>query len=262
MSDLEFDPGFGIRVDLAAMGFGYAGDCFGPVGERRKLDDIRRSLLDPGCSGPETVYAIAMDTGRKMDRQMLMEKHLLFGVVVYAKGRLGREPVRSQGHIHLPSPLSGISTPEVYEIWNGEAVIYMQETAGDSPGRCYAVYAMPGQVVIVPPGWAHATISANPMKQLVFGAWCDREYAFGYDGVRRHGGLAWFPVLDEQDRLSWQANPRYERSELVCKVPGDYRALNIESGVPIYTMLERDRENFDYVAWPQVKAGVWEGYVP
>lgn len=39
----------------------------------------------------------------------------------------------ARGHIHKVSPFSNWSTPEVYEIWSGEAIIYMQEYAGDSP---------------------------------------------------------------------------------------------------------------------------------
>ena len=91
----------------------------------------------------------------------------------------------------------GMSTPEVYEIWAGKAVIYMQEHDGDDPGRCFAVEALPGQVVIVPPGWAHATISADPEQPLTFGAWCVRDFGFDYRGVRAHGGLAFFPLLKE-----------------------------------------------------------------
>ena len=37
---------------------------FGPEAERRRLDAIRQSLRDPGCEGPDPVYAIAMDVGR------------------------------------------------------------------------------------------------------------------------------------------------------------------------------------------------------
>lgn len=55
-----------------------------------------------------------------------MQHYLLYGAVTYAAGRLGDEPVRSQGHIHTISPHSGWSTTEAYEIWSGKAIIYMQ----------------------------------------------------------------------------------------------------------------------------------------
>ena len=149
----NFDKGIDIGITENPLGFIYGKDVFGPTVENRWLDDIRSSLLDPKCEGPDIVYSIAMDVGKTVHKALLQKQHLLFGVVAYAKGSLGMEPIRSQGHIHKVSPFSQWSTPEVYEIWNGEAVIYMQESATDEPGRCYAVYAQPGDVVVVPPYW-------------------------------------------------------------------------------------------------------------
>lgn len=150
MKDMT-DPGFDITPTRSPLGFTYGDDVFGPEVENRRLDDIRTSLRDPSCSGPDIVYAIAMDVGRKADKQKLIDRDLLFGVVAYAAGRLGNEPVRSQGHVHKKVRGQQQAPPEVYEIWSGRAIILMQETANDDPGRCYAVEAGPGEVVIVPP---------------------------------------------------------------------------------------------------------------
>ena len=118
---MEFNPGFDIIPTVNPMGFKYGADVFGPQVENRYLRDIRGSLSDPQCDGPEIVYSIAMDVGKCKHREMLERMHLLYGVVTYAAGRLGKEPIRSQGHIHWVSKYSGWSTPEVYEIWTGEA---------------------------------------------------------------------------------------------------------------------------------------------
>ena len=122
---MEFNPGFDIIPTVNPMGFKYGADVFGPQVENRYLRDIRGSLSDPQCDGPEIVYSIAMDVGKCKHREMLERMHLLYGVVTYAAGRLGKEPIRSQGHIHWVSKYSGWSTPEVYEIWTGEAIIYI-----------------------------------------------------------------------------------------------------------------------------------------
>ena len=98
---MKFNPGFDIEPTTNPMGFVYGPDVFGPPVENRLLKDIRKSLSDPDCDGPEVVYAIAMDVGKKIHEPLLKEMHLLYGVVTYAAGKLGREPVRSQGHIHL-----------------------------------------------------------------------------------------------------------------------------------------------------------------
>lgn len=259
---MQFNPGFDIEPISQPMGFEYGPGVFGPAVEYRRLDDIRKSLRDPNCKGPDIVYAIAMDVGKKEHRAQLEKLHLLFGIVTYAAGKLGKEPVRSQGHIHKVSPLSGWSTPEVYEIWAGRAIIYMQESAKDNPGRCFAVEAGPGEVVIVPPGWAHATISADPGQPLTFGAWCDRGYGFEYDDVRAHKGLAWFPVFTENRKIKWEKNPNYYDCQLVVKTPEKYNQLGIVSGKSIYKQFEEHPEVFLFVPRPELIKKVWENFIP
>jgi glucose-6-phosphate isomerase len=259
---MNFDPGIRITPVADPLGFAYGPGVFGPIVERRSLDAIRRSLLDPDCSGPDPVYAIAMDVGKEPHRAVLHERNLLFGVVTYAGGRLGREPVRSQGHVHKRTRRNTMSPPEIYEIWSGKAVVYMQEHTGDNPGRCFAVEAGPGDVVIVPPDWAHATISADPARPLTFGAWCDRNYGFEYDAVRAHRGLAWFPVLNELGTIDWKENGTYFSSELIRKQPSEYGSLGIRRGIPIYKSFEMNPDVFHYVANPDSAIEAWKNFIP
>ena len=258
---MNFNPGFPIEPTADPLGFRLGKGTFDRGVERRTLDSIRSSLRDPNCAGPEVVYAIMMDMGRREHIEALKERMLLYGAVAYAAGRLGDEPIRSQGHIHKMSR-SGWSTPEVYEIWDGAAVIYMQELPGDDPGRCFAVHAGPGGVVVVPPGWTHATVSADSARPLAFGAWCVRDYGFEYADVRAHGGIAWFPLLDESGALQWAPNPAYRTSELIRKRPEPYPQLGICLGVPIYEQFARDHDRFLFVSNPALKRAEWEGFVP
>jgi glucose-6-phosphate isomerase len=260
---MSFNPGLNIQQQTNPLDFTYGPDCFGPIVEQRKLDDIRKSLRNPDCDGPDVVYAIAMDTGKTKDKPLLQKMMLLYGVVTYAAGKLGDEPVRSQGHIHKKSVHSGWSPPEVYEIWSGKAIIYMQEYAKDNPGRCYAVYAGPGDVVIVPPEWAHATISADPTTPLTFGAWCDREYGFLYDEVRAKNGLAWYPLIDTDGQITWKANTHYHPSKLNIKPPEDYSTLfGIKKNMPIYTQFEENPDKFRFVSQPALKINAWGNFIP
>ncbi len=130
----KFDPKLGVRSHAGDLAFSYDEGVFGPQPEFRRLDQIRRSLRDPSCDGPDPVYSIVMDVGRREHNDELARRMLLFGVVVYAAGQLGEEPVRSQGHIHAVAPHCGWSTPELFEIWEGRAIIYAQESADDDPG--------------------------------------------------------------------------------------------------------------------------------
>jgi glucose-6-phosphate isomerase, archaeal len=261
-NSLAFDPGFPISLHPSQLAFAYGPGVFGPSPEMRRLDAIRPSLRDPNCSGPDPVYGIAMDVGREEDLEPLKQRLLLFGAVVYAEGRLGDEPVRSQGHVHRIAPHSGWSPPEIFEIWNGSAIIYAQERAQDDPGCCVAVTARAGEQVVVPPGWAHCVINADPLKRMAFGAWCDRQYGFDYSGVRAHHGLAWFPKLTKAGTVEWEANPRYRGSGLEQRRPRLYPELGLKSSRSIYKQFLDDPETVMFVAEPGRTADVWSNFVP
>jgi glucose-6-phosphate isomerase len=259
----SFNPALDVRFSENNLAISYGPGVFGPAPEARRLDDIRKSLLEPNCKGgPDPVYNIAMDVGRTNDRASLQEKMLLFGVVIYAKGRLGQEPVRSQGHVHAISPHSDWSAPELFEFWNGRAVVYAQEKTSENPGQCFAIEAKPGDVVVVPPGWAHFVANADPGASMVFGAWCDREYCFVYDGVRARGGLAWYPVLAADQTLSWQRNPRYAESHLTQKSARNYPELGLLAGVPIYEQFSRNPETVEWVSHPARFEQLWKTFCP
>jgi glucose-6-phosphate isomerase, archaeal len=259
---MKFDPGLNIQVQTSPLGFSFGAEVFGPVPEYRRLDQIRASLREPGCDGPDPVYAIVMDVGKKNDLAELRDRMLLFGVVAYAAGRLGREPVRSQGHIHRVSWHSGWRPPELYEIWQGEAIIYMQEKVEEVPGRCYAIEAGPGEIVVVPPGWAHATISASVDIPLTFGAWCDREYGFEYEAVRSRQGLAWYPLFDESGRIIWQANPKYQSNLLIERKTRTYEDLNLSASVPIYRHFEQNPAALQWISQPAYLKERWRYFEP
>lgn len=253
--------GFPLKADIEAMEFIYGDNVFGPRTEKRKLDDIRSSLSNPKVVGPEYVYAVAMDVGKKEHREDLVRRNLLYGAMIFGAGTIGEEPVRSQGHVHAVSPSCNRSTCEVYEIWTGEAYIYMQEKTGDDPGRCYAVYAKEGQVVIVPPGWAHCTINANPEQPMLFGAWCVRDYGFDYKEIRDHKGVAYFPKV-QNGTIIFEPNSMYQPSELKILKARSYPEFHLKPEVPIYTQYEEQPEIFTFVTRPETAKEIWKCYEP
>jgi len=257
-----FDSGLEIEFVTNPMGFRYGHSVFGPNPEYRSLDAIRPSLRDPNCTGPDPVYAIAMDVGRSNDIEELKRRMLLFGIVMYASGRLGDEPVRSQGHVHAIAPHCGWSSPELFEIWYGRAIVYGQEKSGDDPGHCVAIEAKPGERVVMPPRWAHFVVNADPTSVLVFGAWCDREYGFDYTQMREHHGLAWFPLLTQDGALAWEANPHYSASQLQRRKPRSYPELGLSNELPIYRYLHRNPDAIQWISDPQKVRHLWDDFEP
>jgi glucose-6-phosphate isomerase len=257
-----FDPGLAIEVEISPLGFKYGKAVFGPKPEYRQLDQIRPSLHRPDCDGPDPVYAIIMDVGKRRDAGELQRRMLLFGVVTYAAGQLGNEPVRSQGHRHKVSLHSGWRPPELYEIWSGRAIIYMQERVEKNPGRCFAIEAGPGETVLVPPSWAHATISADPAEPRTFGACCDREYGFEYDALRAQQGLAWYPILSPDHRIGWVANPRYGECLLVERKARTYEEIGLNPARPLYRQFEENPAKLQWVSKPALLEKYWLEFEP
>ena len=259
---LEYDPGLPLRICEDRLAFEYGHDVFGPEPEMRRLDTIRASLWDPQCDGPDPVYGIAMDVGRVQDRAVLQERFLLFATLVYASGRLGTEAVRSQGHVHALAPHSGWSPPEIFEIWSGAAIVYAQERAEDSPGHCIAVTARAGDKVVVPPGWAHCVINADPEHRMSLGAWCDRQYGFDYTGVRAHRGLAWFPIFTDSGDIKWHSNPNYSPSLLEQRKARAYPELGLDSTQSLYRQFLDNPDSVMFVPEPQRAADIWPAFIP
>lgn len=257
----DLNIGFSMQANTKELTFTYGEDVYGPHTEKRKLDDIRNSLSNPNVNGPEYVYAVAMDVAKKQHKEDLIQRNLLYGAMIFSSGLVGEEPVRSQGHIHAVSPSCNASTCEVYEIWSGEAYIYMQESASDHPGRCYAIHATCGDVVIVPPNWAHATINANPKVPMLFGAWCVRDYGFDYEEVRAHQGLAFYPKV-RNDRIIFEKNAAYSSGNIIIKEARSYPEFSITHGIPIYTQYENDNERFAFVTNPESTHDLWEDFEP
>ncbi|MDF2537223.1 MAG: glucose-6-phosphate isomerase [Herbinix sp.] len=258
---MEFNPGLDIGIEFNPMNFIYGKNMTGPIPEIRYLKDIRGSLAEPDCVGPDQLYCIAMDVAEKEDHRDLINRNLLYGVVSYSAGQLGSEPIRSQGHIHAISKSCNSSTCEVYEIWDGEAYIYMQESGEDNPGKCYAVYAKASDVVIVPPGWVHATVNANVNKNMVFGAWCVRDYGFDYRAVKAHHGIAFFPKV-QGDKIIWEENPHYVNGSLTVKSARIYEDFGLKPGISIYEQYQINPSLFEFVPQPQCKEKEWGQYEP
>lgn len=252
---------FHIAVDVTTLEFNYGEDVYGPKTEKRKLDDIRKSLSNPNVDGPEYVYAVAMDVAKNIHKDDLQKRNLLYGAMIFCKGVIGNEPVRSQGHVHAISKSCNASTCEVYEIWSGEAYIYMQEFAKENPGRCYAIHANVGDVVVVPPNWVHATINANPAQEMLFGAWCVRDYGFDYDDIRTLGGIAFFPIA-KKDGIVFERNVQYRTNDIIIKKARTYPEFMIEPNVPIYEQYEKNPDLFKFVANPEVTKTIWDTFIP
>lgn len=103
---------------------------------------------------------------------------------------------------------------------------------------------------------------ADIHQNLTFGAWCVRDYGFDYDDVRKHHGVAWFPVVDNDDKIEFIENKHYQKSQLIIKKTRFYKEFSIEKGKPIYQQFIENPDKFLFVSHPQNYQNLWENFIP
>jgi glucose-6-phosphate isomerase len=211
-------------------------------------------LQDPESDGPDHLYTIYMDVRVPGATDALASRGLAYGAVVYNHGTVGRELLRSQGHVHSTSLETGLAWSELYEFWHGRGLVYMQSGPGPEVDDVIVVEAGPGDKVAIPPGWAHATINADS-EPMAFGAVYAPAAELLYEPLRRLQGTAHYVLADG----SLEANPTYTR------VPDPQRQgphVLSEQGIvpdqPALRALARDPSALDFVSRPERYPALWE----
>ena len=74
--------------------------------------------------------------------------------------------------------------------------------------------------------------------------------------------LAFFPILDYNNKINWIKNELYKNQELEIKKPRLYNEFGIEKGIPIYEQYLKNREKFMFVADPVLKQKEWKNFIP
>jgi glucose-6-phosphate isomerase, archaeal len=250
MIDLTAYAGFGVRLDPEALALEFAsGITTAPV-QVRRLDEVRALLCDPASDGPEHLYTIYMDIRVPGLADTLRAHGLGYGAVVYNHGALGREALRSQGHVHSLAPDTGVGYSELYEFWHGRGLVYMQDRATADVSDVVVVEAGPGDKVAIPPGWAHATVNLGG-GPMAFGAVYALDAKLLYEPLRKLQGTAHYVLADG----TYEPNPRYSSVPPVRRTPPH---LIPECGVdPGRPALAGDLARLDFVSRPERHPALW-----
>ncbi len=253
MKDVTALAGMDLQVDETGLLLQFGPNIRHPAPEFRTLDHVRTSLADPGARGPDHLYTIYMDIYERSDEPALRDQGLLYGAVVYNHGAMGKEWVRSQGHVHSEKNGTGLRYSEVYEFWTGTGYIYLQKENGPVVSRAFLVEVKAGDRLLIPFGWVHLVVNSGD-DVLSFGAWCARENILEYDRLRELGGPAHFVLTDG----SVVKNPRYQSvADVQYATPRDFPHLGIAHDRPIYSTWKRNPGALTFMAHPELVGDLW-----
>ena len=82
-------------------------------------------------------------------------EHLRLDLTIMRSGQIGREYIKTFGHVHPSSPWAE-SYGEVYKIVKGEAIMIIQR------GNVVKLFNLrSGETIYIPPGWGHVTVNVG-----------------------------------------------------------------------------------------------------
>ena len=127
---------------------------------------------------------------------------LLHGISIVHPGQVGDEFFMTKGHFHAE-----LETAEVYYCLNGEGVMVMETPEGD-----WAVEELrPGQVLYVPPRWAHRSVNTGEDNDLVTFFVYPRDAGHDYGTIEGQGFRKL--ILEKNDRPQIVDNSHWRAPE-------------------------------------------------
>lgn len=102
---------------------------------------------------------------------------LISGVTKLAAGKIGPEYFMTKGHYHAV-----LETGEIYYALQGQGMMVMETPAGEWRVEPFAA----GQVVYVPPRWAHRTVNTGDTALIFFWV-CPADAGHDYGSIAERG---------------------------------------------------------------------------
>ena len=221
----------------------------------RTTDQARHVLWNMTATQPHELYFMYRGLLRANDRALFHARRIRYDITVIVPGTVGDEYVKTVGHYHPEVLGTGVPYPEVYEVLHGKAHYLLQKVDESGPAAkdVVIVEALPGDKVLIPPGYGHVTINPGD-EPLVMSNLIEYEFKSIYGPmVTAHGASVYeldhdgTPVLVENDHYTEVVQPRLVR-------PKEFEALGLLSDKPLYTAFLEDYRKFDYLVKPHLYA--------
>jgi glucose-6-phosphate isomerase len=221
----------------------------------RVLDELTPVYLDQqACQGKTIAYEMINGIFEEKDRQRLAGLPVRYELTLFPPMKVGREYIKTLGHIHLPDANSGIDYPEVCEVLVGRAHFLFMKLDPDhhSASEVFFVEVKAGQKLIIPPGYDHLTINPGPGPML-FSDVVARAVGGNYERMKAVHGAAYLEV-EENDQAVFIPNPFYRAVPVLTqKYVKDFPVLGLTRDRPLYSaFLETQARDWEFLWRPEM----------
>jgi len=210
--DLSPIAGFPLKLDTEKLDISTDGIQF--KRQARMIQELAAVLLDPEqqSSAIELYWTYALTNAGDLD-PIFKQRNLTFGLVLLPSGKINREYIKTHGHYHSSMPGSNIGYPEVYTHFYGALYLLMQRRAGPWSTRlddCVLYKMVPGQSIMIPPGYAHILINPSSEPGLMAGLY-SLSSIHNYAPIDLMRGAAYY-LTEKDGQESLQPNLAYSPS--------------------------------------------------
>lgn len=257
MIDLTDLAGYRLKLDEQTCDLWLGPEMRMPQYSTRTLEELRTVLEDPQAEGPEIIYWMYRNTGRKIDAGIQEGHDLRYDLSCFRSVMLGREYMKTSGHYHPNVPGQQVAYPEIYEVLYGEALYVMQKVKdyGAAPDEVQVedtiiVRVRAGQKIIMPPGYGHVTVNTLQVP-LLMSNWVSNRFSSFYGSVEKCRGFGWY-VVQQNGQVGYERNPLYQLGVPQYRVaePQEVPELGITWDMPMYRACAQAPEKFAFLNDP------------
>lgn len=214
----------------------------------RMLFDMKNVVYDrkwlESAKNIELYYMYRELSLSKNDALRIKEHGLRYDITVIPPLMLGCEFVKTAGHYHPFVPGTHVTYPEIYEVLEGEANYVLQKPNDNGVEDVVLIKAVPGDKVLIPPGYGHLTINTSN-KVLKMANWVARDFESMYQPIEEKNGGAYF-ILDK----GLVKNPRYESvPDIRIIKPANLKEIGLQKNKEMYGLV-RDLKKLEFLTKP------------
>lgn len=222
----------------------------------RHLSEMKEVLFDKGSieitPDPELYYMYRDLAENEQDRDKMKKHALRYDITVINPVMLGQEYNKTAGHDHPLVPNTEITYPELYEVLEGKAIFFMQDSEEDKINDVFAIKAKKGDKVIVPPNYEHIMINASNEKLKTANWVCSDFDSNIYKPFKEKQGFSYYAIKNESNEIEWIKNKNYDYiPELRFIEPNLWlERFKIDKDKEMYSLIE-DLSKLDFLKNPQ-----------
>lgn len=227
---------------------------------RRTSADLRPVLLRPEAAREDdALYTLYPSIAPQEGADEMQRRGLTYVAMAVRAGTIGPEWARTLGHINSSAAHTSVGYPEVREVWQGRALLYLQKGIAPEVEDTAFMELGPGDKAVVAPGWASliANIGDGP---LVVGSWRAADLKTQQDALFALGGMAHFVLADKgaAPGFRFEPNTHYRSVAVPRRLSAhDITDFGLTRDEPMLTTFRRNPDFLRFMLRPQDYDHAW-----